>query len=126
MDPPPKGLPYPYDPFQSYLLGEMMVSSSSLLGAASHQVATYLALPLLYFVCLSTFACSFTHLIMPSQEDDHYHIFRHLPQRWEVRVLVIKQNFLFEYLPGEPKAPIGFIHLQVSAGIIVACPSLWL
>ena len=82
VEPPSKGLPYPYDPFQSYLLGEMLISSSTLVGAAGHQ------------------------------DDDRYHIFRQLPQRWEVRVLVVKQNFLFEYLPGEPKAPVGYIHLQ--------------
>lgn len=40
--------------------------------------------------------------------------FRHLPSKWEPRLLVVKQNFLFEYLPGEPKRPIGFLHLQVS------------
>lgn len=40
--------------------------------------------------------------------------FRPLPAKWEPRLLAIKQNFLLEYLPGEPKRPIGFVHLQVS------------
>jgi hypothetical protein len=33
-----------------------------------------------------------------------------------VRLLVLKQNYLFEYLPAEPRKPIGFAHLQVKAG----------
>jgi hypothetical protein len=38
---------------------------------------------------------------------------RQLPQRWEVRVLAVKQNWLLEYLPNETRAPVGFIHLEV-------------
>lgn len=38
---------------------------------------------------------------------------RQLPQRWEVRVLAVKQNWLLEFLPNETRAPVGFIHLEV-------------
>ena len=38
---------------------------------------------------------------------------RALPQRWEVRVLVVKQNYLLEYLPNQTEAPLGCIHLEV-------------
>lgn len=31
----------------------------------------------------------------------------------QVRVLVVKQNWLLEYLPNETRAPVGFIHLEV-------------
>jgi hypothetical protein len=38
---------------------------------------------------------------------------RQLPQRWELRLLVVKQNYILEYLPGEPATPIGYTHIQV-------------
>jgi len=71
-----------YDPFQTYVLGEVLVCSSHL---ATHATAD----------------------------------FRHLPTVWETRLLVMKQNFLFEYLPNEPRWPIGFAHLQVRVWINV-------
>ena len=65
-----------YNPFQTYVLGEVLVCSSHL---ATHATAD----------------------------------FRHLPTVWETRLLVLKQNFLFEYLPNESRWPVGFAHLQV-------------